>query len=110
MSIVFRLIVSTVIILIASYILPGVHIASIWTALVVALVLGILNVIIKPILIILTLPITLLSLGLFMLVINGFVIILTSYIVPGFKVDNFGWAVLFSIVISIFNWFVNRQK
>lgn len=95
-------------ILVAAYILPGVHITSFLTALVVAVVLGIINAFIKPLLIILTLPITILTLGLFTLVINALLIMFTSWIVPGFVVDGFWWALLFSIVLSIVNWFLNQ--
>lgn len=94
---------SALVILIASYILPGVHVASFWTALVVAVVLGILNMLIKPLLVILTLPITLVTLGLFLLVINALLVLLASSIVPGFQVDGFWWALLFSIVVSLIN-------
>ncbi len=102
--------VSALAILVTAYLLPGVHIASFTSALVVAVVLGVINAFVKPILLVLTLPITILTLGLFTLVINAFVIILTSRLVPGFKVDGFWWALLFSIVLSIVNWFLNKLK
>lgn len=92
--------VSAVFIIIASYILPGIHVANFTTALVTALVLGIINAFIKPLLIILTLPVTILTLGLFTFVINALLILLTSNIVTGFKVDGFWWALIFSIVLS----------
>jgi len=84
-----------------SYILSGVHIDSFITALVFALVLAILNALIKPILIILTLPITIVTLGLFLFVINALIILLCSKMVSGFGVDGFWWALLFSILLSI---------
>ena len=84
-----------------SYILSGVHIDSFITALVFALVLAILNALIKPILIILTLPITIVTLGLFLFVINALIILLCSKMVSGFSVDGFWWALLFSILLSI---------
>jgi putative membrane protein len=101
MSILINWLVSALVILAAAYLLPGVHIAGFTTALVVAIVLGVINAFIKPVLIILTLPITILTLGLFTLVINALLILLTSKIVPGFVVDNFWWAILFSIVLSV---------
>ncbi len=107
MSILISWFVSALAILAASYLLPGVHIAGFLTALVVAVVLGIINAIIKPILVILTLPINILTLGLFTLVINAFLVLLTSAIVPGFKVDGFLWALIFSIVLSIINMFLH---
>ena len=103
MSIVVNWIVSGMGILITSYVLPGVHVEGFVTALKVAIVLGIVNAIIKPILIILTLPINILTLGLFTFVINAMSILLTSYIVSGFLVDSFLWALLFSLVLSVIN-------
>ena len=90
-------------ILLTAYLLQGVHVADFTTALIVALVLGIINVTIKPLLFLLTLPITILTLGLFTFVINALMILLTSNLVPGFSVDNFGWALLFSIVMTVLN-------
>lgn len=82
-------------------IIPGVHIDTFWTAIVVAIVLGLLNFFIKPILVILTLPITILTLGLFLLIINTIIIMLDSKFVHGFKVDGFWSAFLFSLALSI---------
>lgn len=106
MSIIINWLVSALAILVSSYVLPGVHIASFTTALVVAVVLGIINAVIKPILIILTLPINILTLGLFTLVINALIILLATNLVPGFKVDGFLWALTFSIVLSLVNSFL----
>ncbi len=103
MEILLNLLINTIALMIATYILPGVHVAS-WTdALVAALVLGIVNAFVRPILIILTLPITLLTLGLFILVINTLLILLVAAIVPGFDVDGFWWAFLLSIVLWVIN-------
>lgn len=106
MTILINWILSALIIIGGAYILPGVHVESLITALVVAIVLGIINALLKPILIILTLPINILSLGLFTLVINAALIMLATVIVPGFKVDNFWWAILYGIVLSLLNWFI----
>src|SRR5579884_1211422 len=103
MRLLINWIVDAAAIIIAAYLLPGVHINNFLTALIAAVVLGIINVLIKPVLLLLTLPITILTLGLFALVINGLLILLASAIVPGFHVDGFLWAVLFSIVLSIVN-------
>ena len=97
-------IVSTIAILITAYILPGVHVSGFLAAFVLAVVLGAINLILRPILIFLTLPITILTLGLFVLVINGLLVMLASYIVPGFTVDSFWYALLFGIVLAIVNW------
>lgn len=103
MSLLGNWIVSALAILITSYLLPGVRINDFLTALLVAVVLGIANAFLKPILIFLTLPITILTLGLFTLVINAFLIILTSNLVSGFTVDGFISAFLFSLVLSVIN-------
>lgn len=94
-------------VLITTYILSGVLIENFFTAIVVAVVLGILNTLIRPLLILLTLPITMVTFGLFTLVINTLLILLTSMIVPGFKIDTFLTAFFFGIVLSITNWFLN---
>jgi len=104
------LLLNAVAVVITAYILPGVHVDSFLTAIVVAIVLGIVNIFLKPILIILTLPVNILTLGLFTLVINGFIILLVSAVVPGFRVGGFGWAILFSIILSIVSWFLSSLK
>lgn len=101
MKLLVRWVISAIAIILTAYLLPGIHVASFVTALVIALVLGILNTLVKPLLFLLTLPITLVTLGLFALVLNAFMILLVSSIVPGFSVDGFLWALLFSIVLSI---------
>lgn len=98
-----NLIVSGLAVLISAYILPGVKVDGYVTALIVAIVLGIINAILKPILLLITLPINILTLGLFTFVINAILIILVSNIVPGFKVESFWWALLFSLVLSVIN-------
>ena len=90
----------------SAYILPGVHINS-WVALVVAtLVLGFVNSVIRPVLVLVTLPVTVLTLGLFYLVVNGFAFGLAAAVVPGFDIDSFGWAILGALVVGIASWFV----
>lgn len=95
-----RLLFNTIAALFAAYILSGVHLSGVATALLVAFVLALLNTFIKPILVILTIPLTILTLGLFLLVINVLIIKWTASIVDGFSVDNWLWALLFSFVIS----------
>ena len=91
-------------IIITAYLLQqGIHVTDFKAALIVALVLAIINATIKPLLLLLTLPITILTLGLFILVINALLILLTSSLVPGFQVDSFWWALLFSIVLTVVN-------
>lgn len=84
-----------------AYILPGAEVESFTTAIILAIVLGLLNVIVKPILSVLSLPVTVLTFGLFTLIINGLIILLASKIVPGFHIAGFWWAVLFSIVLTL---------
>lgn len=104
MSLLIWLFINTISILIAAYILPGITLKDFTTAFIVALVLGVLNLFIKPILFLLTLPLTILTFGLFTFVLNAFMIILASALLsPNFHVANFFWALLFSLVISIVN-------
>ncbi|NDA62397.1 MAG: phage holin family protein [Chitinophagia bacterium] len=92
---------TAVAVLVAAYILKGVQVRDVQTALLVALVLGLLNSFIRPILILLTIPFTILTLGLFLIVINYFIIRITTQLVPGFAVAGWLSALLFSIVVSI---------
>src|SRR5579863_3835372 len=109
MTILLKWLINAIVILVAAYILPGVHVDNLWTALIIALVMGILNILVKPLLIILTLPITIITFGLFLLVINAILVICVSHIVPGFRVDNFWWAILFSIVVSLMNMVFSKK-
>ena len=88
----------------ASLIVPGIHILTPEALIAAALLLGVVNAIVRPVLVILTLPITLLSLGLFLLVINGLMIELVSYFLHGFVVDGLGSAILASIIVSLTSW------
>lgn len=93
--------------MIAAYVIPGVTVSSFFSALWVALFLGIVNMLLKPFLILITLPINILTLGLFTFVINGLIILFASSVVKGFQVSGFWVAVLFSIVLSIINFLMN---
>lgn len=84
--------------------LGSVHISSFWHTVVLAAVIGLLNHFVKPLLIVLTIPVTLFTLGLFLLIINGAIVALAAEIVPGFDVRSFGAAVWFSIVLSVISW------
>src|SRR6185295_5137131 len=97
-----QLIVSALAVIVTSLILPGVHMDTAITGIIVAAVLAVLNAIVKPILVILTIPITVISLGLFLLVINAFMIMIASSLLkPAFKVDGFWTAFFFSIILSL---------
>ncbi|MBN1584917.1 phage holin family protein [Candidatus Uhrbacteria bacterium] len=106
MPILINWLVSALAIFAAAYLLPQVSVDSFWTALVLAVVLGLINAILKPILLILTLPVNILTLGLFTFVINGLLIMLASGLTPGFSVGSFWWAMLFSLVLSLINGFL----
>ncbi len=110
MILIINWLILTLAILITAYLLPGVMIETLTAAIVAALILGIINVSLKPLLIILTLPINILTLGLFTLVINALLILLVAWLVNGFEVANFWWALLFAIVLSIINAFLGQLK
>jgi len=101
MNFLTRLVTSSLAVIIVTYLLPGVSVDNAVTAIIVAAVLALLNMVIKPLFILLTLPVTIVTLGLFLLVINALMILLASKIVPGFYVDGFWWAFIFSIILSI---------
>ena len=108
MHILINWLVTTVAILISAYLLPGVSVRSFGAALVTALVLGLINAFVRPILVILTLPLTILTLGLFIFVLNALLVLLTGAIVPGFSVQSFWWALLFSLVFSLVSFVLHR--
>jgi putative membrane protein len=95
-----KLLITSLAILIAGYLLPGVHVETFWTALLVALALAFLNIFLKPVMVVLTIPFTLFTFGLFLLVINAIIILIASSWVKGFHVDGFWWALIFSICLS----------
>jgi putative membrane protein len=100
---IIRFLLSGLAVLLTAYLLPGVNVRHYGYALLVAAVLSLVNLIIKPVLIILTIPITLFTLGLFLLVINALIILLVDALVPGFNVYGFWWALAFSLILSVFN-------
>lgn len=113
MKLIIRLIISTIAVLVTDLLLSGVSIGDMGTtngfltALLVAAVLGLLNTIVKPLLVILTLPITFLTLGLFLLVINAGLVLLADKLIDGFTVNSFWWALGFSLVLSIVQGILN---
>lgn len=100
-------ILNAVSLLAVAYILPGINLASFWSAMLAALVLGLLNTLVKPLLILLTLPITIVTMGLFLLVLNALVFWLAGSMFRGFQVNGFWWAVagaiLYSIISTLFS-------
>lgn len=107
MRLILKLILNTLAVAVTAYVLPGVHVDGPMTAVVVAIVLGVINVVVKPLLVLLTLPITVLTLGLFLFVVNALMILLTDWVVPGFEVAGFWWALLFSLVVSLVGSFLS---
>jgi putative membrane protein len=101
MNLLFRILLTAIAVVVLAYFLPGVGVANFTTAIIVAAVLAFLNAILKPILIILTLPITIVTFGLFLLVINACIILLADKFINGFTVSSFWTALLFSILLSI---------
>lgn len=101
MNLVFRILVTAILVVIIAHFMPGVTIDNFTTSIIVAAVLGLLNIFVKPILILLTLPITLLTFGLFLLVVNALMIMLCTKIVGGFHVESFWTALFFSIILSL---------
>ncbi|MCE9628834.1 MAG: phage holin family protein [Candidatus Vogelbacteria bacterium] len=100
--------ISALAIVVTAYVLQGVSVANFWVALVLVVVLGVINVFVRPVLLILTLPINLITLGLFTFVLNALLIMFAGVIVPGFTVTNFWWALAFSLVLSLVNVFLGR--
>lgn len=103
MSILVNWLISTLVLIAVAYLLPGIHIDNFLAALAAAIVLGVVNAILKPLLLILTLPINIVTLGLFTLVINAVLLMFTSLIVPGFRIDNFWWAIVLGLALSVVN-------
>lgn len=106
LDILISLLVSAIAVFATAHILPGIHLDNFGTAVVVAVVLGIVNKFIQPLVFLLTLPINILTLGLFTFVIIGGMVLLISAIVPGFTVDSFWWALGFALVFAIINGFL----
>lgn len=101
MQILINLVLSGIAVLISAYVLPGVVVDGFLAAIVVAVILSVVNTFIKPLIMLLTLPINILTLGLFSLVINALMVMLVDVVVPGFQVAGILWALIFSIVLSL---------
>ncbi len=99
---ILKIILTAVAVVILSKILPGVVVDGFLSAIIVAVVLALLRLIVKPILVVLTLPVTIITLGLFLFVINALIILLADYLVSGFGVSGFWIALLFSLLLSLF--------
>jgi len=106
MKFIISILFTASIVMVLGHVLPGIHVTNFWTAVVVALVLALLNAILKPILVVLTFPLTVITFGLFLFIINVFLIYICDKFIGGFDVENFWWALLFSILVSVAtSWF-----
>lgn len=102
MKLILRLLLTAVAVVVLAQILPGIEVDGYGTAIIAAIVLALLRLIVKPILVFLTFPITVVTLGLFLLIINAFIILMVDYLVSGFTATTIWWALLFSLLLSIF--------
>lgn len=110
MNFLINWVVSGLAVVLSAYLLPGVRLSGFFAALVTAAVLGLINAFVKPVLSLLTLPLTILTLGLFSLVLNALLIMLAAKLVPGFQVNGFWWAVAFSLVLAVVNYLLGLFK
>ena len=103
MKLLLNWLINAIAVVVSAYILPGVEVTGFVAALAAAIILSAVNTLLKPLLLFLTLPLNILTLGLFTFVINALLVLLTASVVPGFRVENFLWALVFSLVLSIVN-------
>jgi putative membrane protein len=108
MKLIIRLAVNVLALLVVEYLVPGFHLANFTTALVAAIVIGVINTFIKPIVQIVALPISILTLGVFAFIVNVLLLMLASYVVPGFEIANFLTAIIASVVLSLVSWFLHK--
>ena len=107
---IIRLILNAIAFYIVAYLVPGIEVVGIEALAIVAVVWGILSILVKPVLILLTLPINILSLGLFSFVINAGLLLLMARLVPGFSVDGWWKALIGAVVLALVNLVLNRMK
>jgi putative membrane protein len=107
LTIITRWLTVTAVILLSSILIPGIKVDELSTAVIAAALLGIINIFIRPILIVLTLPLNILTLGFFTFIINAFLLKLVAYFVSGFEINNFLSALLCALLISVVNWITN---
>jgi putative membrane protein len=110
MSFLLRIVITAVVAFALSYVLKGIQIDSFWTAIVLSLVLAVLNFLLKPILVILTLPITIVTFGFFLFIINALIVWFAGKLVGGFHVDSFFWALLFSLLLSLLTSLLYKER
>ena len=108
MKLITRLLLTSLVLLLVAYYIPGIHVDGFYAAFIAAVVLGLLNLFVKPVLFILTLPITILTLGLFMFIINAALFWFAATFIDGFSVDSFGYALLGSLIVTVASAVVNK--
>ena len=108
MNLLLRWLINTLALFVVVNVVPHFHYRSWVTLAVAALVLGLLNAVVRPVLVVLTFPLTIITLGLFLLVVNGIVLELAAWLVPGFGIDSFRWAVVGALVLTVISFFTNR--
>ena len=108
MGLIIRWLANTLALFVVAYFVPHFHYASFVTLLIAAAVLGLLNAIVRPILVFLTFPLTVVTLGLFLIVLNALMLEITAWIVPGFKIDTFGWAIVGAVALGLVSLVTNR--
>ena len=101
MNLLIRILITAILVLVIARFLPGVNVDNFTTSVIVAIVLGLLNLVVKPILVLLTLPVTIITLGLFLFIINALIILLCDNLVNGFRIESFWTALIFSVLLSI---------
>ncbi len=110
MDFIIKLLITAAVVMFTAWILPGIQIKNFWSAIVVAIILALLNIFVKPVMVFLTIPFTIITFGLFLLVINALIILLAGAIVSGFKVMGFWWALAFSIIISLISYILGTNN
>lgn len=103
-----KLLLTSLAILLIGYFLPGIQVESFWSAFILTVVLTLLNITVKPVMVILTIPLTVITLGLFHLVTNTLVVLIADYFVDGVFIDGFWWALLFGVLLSFVNSALDR--
>jgi len=110
MRLLISLIVNGLIVMFCAYIIPGIEVSNFFSAVLVAAVLAVINTFIKPLLVILTIPITIFTMGIFLLFINVGIIKLAGILIPGFEVNGFWYPLLFSFLLSFLNWLFSDKS
>ena len=110
MDFIIKLLITAAVVMFTAWILPGIQIKNYWSAIVVAIILALLNIFVKPVMVFLTIPLTIITFGLFLFVINALIILLAGAIVSGFKVMGFWWALAFSIIISLISYILGTNN